>query len=117
MTLIINGQMRTLEALDAGSTVGDLLSLLAMQADRVALERNGEIVSRSAWPVTSLSEGDRLEIVHFVGGGTGEPSAGHSGAGKGEQPEEQEPERAHRVPEPGDTVHQDLALLDAAEPV
>jgi len=40
-----------------------------MKSDRVAVELNREIVPRDLWAVTSLHDGDRLEIVHFVGGG------------------------------------------------
>jgi len=40
-----------------------------MKADRVAIELNRGIVPREQWAETSLTEGDRLEIVHFVGGG------------------------------------------------
>ena len=40
-----------------------------MKGDRVAVELNREIVSRAQWAETSLKDGDRLEIVHFVGGG------------------------------------------------
>ena len=69
MQLIINGQAREFAVLGDGSTVADLVAALAMQADRVALERNGELVSRSSWSETAVSAGDRLEIVHFVGGG------------------------------------------------
>jgi sulfur carrier protein len=69
MQLIINGQTRELEALHEGSTVAELVATLAMQADRVALEQNGASVPRAVWPQTPLAAGDRLEIVHFVGGG------------------------------------------------
>jgi thiamine biosynthesis protein ThiS len=55
--------------LHEGSTVAELVATLAMQADRVALEQNGAIVPRAVWPQTPLAAGDRLEIVHFVGGG------------------------------------------------
>jgi thiamine biosynthesis protein ThiS len=41
-----------------------------MKPDRVAIELNREIVPRDQWPQTPLHEGDRLEIVQFVGGGT-----------------------------------------------
>ena len=71
MRLILNGQTRELEELNEADTIADLIKTLAMQADRVALEHNGEIVSRENWKETSLSSGDRIEIVHFVGGGTG----------------------------------------------
>ena len=40
-----------------------------MKADRVAVELNRDIVPRDRWAETALNEGDRLEIVHFVGGG------------------------------------------------
>ena len=42
-----------------------------MQSDRVAIELTRDIVSREKWPQTQLRDGDRLEIVHFVGGGSG----------------------------------------------
>jgi thiamine biosynthesis protein ThiS len=41
-----------------------------MKPDRVAVELNREIVPRNLWPQTPLKNGDRLEIVHFVGGGS-----------------------------------------------
>ncbi len=69
MQLMINGQARAVEGIGEGSTVADLLAAFGMQADRVALERNGEIVSRESWAGTPVKDGDRLEIVHFVGGG------------------------------------------------
>ena len=50
-------------------TLADLVEKLGMKQDRVAVELNREIVPRSAWNETMLSDGDRLEIVHFVGGG------------------------------------------------
>ena len=70
MELIINGQARAFAELPEGSSIAALLAVLALQAERVALERNGEIVARDAWADTALSAGDRLEIVHFVGGGS-----------------------------------------------
>jgi sulfur carrier protein len=71
MQLVINGQDREVAALKEGSAVSDLLAVLQLKGDRVALERNGEIVSRAAWGETRLSDGDKIEIVHFVGGGRG----------------------------------------------
>ena len=47
-----------------------------MKADRVAVELNRSIVARDQWSQTHLAEGDRLEIVHFVGGGTAAPARG-----------------------------------------
>ena len=66
MQLIINGQPQTVQE---GLSLSDLIAQLNMKAERVAVERNGVIVSRNDWPQTALQNGDRLEIVHFVGGG------------------------------------------------
>lgn len=69
MEIVVNGQAREV-ALDAQSaTLEALVQLLAMKADRIAIERNGEIVRRTDWASTPLHAGDRLEIVQFVGGG------------------------------------------------
>lgn len=70
MKLLINGQPREFPDLTAGATVQDLLNALALKADRIAVEHNGAIVSRTAWPVTPIGEDDKFEIVHFVGGGS-----------------------------------------------
>jgi len=43
---------------------------LGMKADRVAVELNRDIVPRDRWAETRLTDGDRLEVVHFVGGGS-----------------------------------------------
>jgi thiamine biosynthesis protein ThiS len=47
-----------------------VIATLGLKSDRIAVEHNGEIVSRTAWGQTQVADGDRLEIVHFVGGGT-----------------------------------------------
>jgi len=66
MRLVINGK----EQAFAGSlSLTELIDQLGMKGDRVAVELNREIVSRNRWPETWLKDGDRLEIVHFVGGG------------------------------------------------
>jgi thiamine biosynthesis protein ThiS len=67
MNLTINGENRVLEKAE---TLSVLVEQLGMKQDRVAIELNREIVSRDQWPETALKEGDRLEIVHFVGGGS-----------------------------------------------
>lgn len=66
MTLEINGETRNFPG---GLTLSGLVEQLGMKTDRVAIELNLEIVPRSAWDSTHLKNGDRLEIVHFVGGG------------------------------------------------
>jgi len=66
MKLQINGETHEF---DSPLTLATLLQKLEMKADRVAVELNRSIVPREGWAATSLAEGDRLEIVHFVGGG------------------------------------------------
>lgn len=66
MKLVINGE--THEFSDSLSVAG-LLEVLQLDPRKVALERNLEIISKSAYPHTQLSEGDQLEIIHFIGGG------------------------------------------------
>ncbi len=68
MKIEINGEPRNF---DGPLTLAGLVEALGMKLDRVAVELNREIVSREQWSQTQLSEGDRLEIVHFVGGGSG----------------------------------------------
>ena len=51
------------------STVTDLVGELRLAAERVAIEFNRSILPRAVWSETILRAGDRLEIVHFVGGG------------------------------------------------
>lgn len=62
----VNGEKREVVA---ATTVAGLLEQLGLDPTRVAVERNLEIVSRARHGETVLSEGDSLEIVHFVGGG------------------------------------------------
>ena len=66
MKLYVNGDPREFAA---GLTLAALIEQLGMKSDRVAVELNWEIVPRESWPETRLNDGDRLEIVHFVGGG------------------------------------------------
>lgn len=63
--LVINGAEREV----AVTTLAALIEQLGMKSDRVAVELNRQIVSRDRWTETRLAPGDRLEIVHFVGGG------------------------------------------------
>jgi thiamine biosynthesis protein ThiS len=66
MRLFINGDEKSFAD---SLSLAELIEQLGMKGDRVAVELNREIVSRSQWPETTLEDGDRLEIVHFVGGG------------------------------------------------
>ena len=69
MYLVLNGQSREFPRLAPPAHLQDLIVDLGLKGDRVAIEHNGTIVSRGEWASTDLSDGDRLEIVHFVGGG------------------------------------------------
>lgn len=70
MKLLINGKEQSFPELDSASSLTNLIDHLKLTGDRIAVEHNGEIVSRSDWPSCTLAEGDKLEIVHFVGGGS-----------------------------------------------
>jgi len=63
----LNGELREVPG---GLNLAALLEWLKLPADRVAVERNLEIVPRSQWGETIIRASDRLEVVHFVGGGS-----------------------------------------------
>ncbi len=65
MSITINGEPRSV----AAGTIADLVAALGLPIAKVAVERNREIVPRSTLGAVMLSDGDELEIVHFVGGG------------------------------------------------
>ena len=67
MTLSINGQDH--HDLPTGMSVEALLEHLGLPQKKVAVERNREIVPKSTFGEAVLAEGDRLEIIHFIGGG------------------------------------------------
>ena len=69
MKLHVNGDERSFDKISPSFTLSALIEALGMKADRVAVELNRDIVPRDRWAATTLNEGDRLEIVHFVGGG------------------------------------------------
>lgn len=66
MELFINGEARRF---DSACTVAAVIVQLSLGGKRLAVERNGEIVPRSRYAETPLQAGDRLEIVHAIGGG------------------------------------------------
>jgi thiamine biosynthesis protein ThiS len=72
LEVTLNGQTRNFAALEPGAGLDAVVVELALAGDRVAVELNGEIVSRSQWPETKINNGDKLEVVHFVGGGKSE---------------------------------------------
>jgi sulfur carrier protein len=66
MTVTINGERREIPD---GLNVIALLEHLGMRRERVAIERNLDILPRARWQETRVEPNDRFEIVHFVGGG------------------------------------------------
>ena len=74
LTLVLNGQSRSFD-LPEPASVENVVDSLGLKGDRIAVEFNGEIVPRASWGATLLREGDRLEMVHFVGGGSWERPA------------------------------------------
>jgi thiamine biosynthesis protein ThiS len=66
MRLVVNGEERQVEP---STTVKQLLTSLGLGDTLVAVERNEEVVPRARHESTALEEGDRVEVVHFVGGG------------------------------------------------
>lgn len=68
--LIVNGVPRTLDGLASPSTLTTVIERLELRPNRVAVELNSEIAPRTQWPELAIKDGDRVEIVHFVGGGS-----------------------------------------------
>ena len=66
MDILLNGQTRTLAT---GATIANLLEAEGLAGRRVAVEVNGEIVPRGVHATHALAEGDRVEVVHALGGG------------------------------------------------
>jgi thiamine biosynthesis protein ThiS len=67
MKIFLNGEPKEI----AGDlSVAGLIAELELPPERLAIEINRRIIRRADWPSTTLIEGDKVEIVHFVGGGT-----------------------------------------------
>ena len=66
MFVEINGEARDVPD---SITLAELVHHLALAPERLAIELNRQVVRRVNWPETTLKQGDRVEIVHFVGGG------------------------------------------------
>jgi sulfur carrier protein len=66
MKIIVNGEAKEVPA---GFKLDELLERFEMPRQRIAVELNKSVVRRAEWPSVSLNEGDRIEVVHFVGGG------------------------------------------------
>ena len=79
MEIQLNGEILNVRA---RSTLADLVRELALAPARVAIELNQMVVRRADWAETVLNEGDRIEIVHFVGGGCEAAENSGSNAGR-----------------------------------
>ena len=66
ITLIINGESRSIPAV---SNLLELIQHLEIGEERIAVELNNNIIRRKDWPMAPVLDGDRVEIVQFVGGG------------------------------------------------
>jgi thiazole synthase len=66
ITLVINGDEKRVEE---GQTLASLLESMEIVPNKVAVERNREIVPKSTYNDVMIENGDQLEIVHFIGGG------------------------------------------------
>jgi thiamine biosynthesis protein ThiS len=69
LRVYLNGESKDLEQ---SSTLLDLVNELNLPSPRIAIELNRNVVRRRDWESTTLNEDDRIEIVHFVGGGAAE---------------------------------------------
>jgi thiamine biosynthesis protein ThiS len=66
MRIVLNGREQDIES---GATIADLIAVSGLHGKRVAIEVNREIVPRSAFDARVLAAGDRVEVVHAIGGG------------------------------------------------
>lgn len=69
LVLTLNGRERAIEGVVSPAVLSDVLTALALRPDRIAVELNGELAPRTGWAEQKIVSGDRLEVVHFVGGG------------------------------------------------
>jgi len=65
-SILLNGEAR--EILKEINLV-QLLNIFSLPKQRVAIEMNGTVVRRADWPETTINDGDKIEVVYFVGGG------------------------------------------------
>lgn len=66
MSITLNGELR---GVPSDSTIATLIDFLSLPEQRIAVEHNNKVVRRADWPVTNVNQSDRIEVVHFVGGG------------------------------------------------
>jgi thiamine biosynthesis protein ThiS len=68
LNIQLNGEQKEVAG---GIAITALISELGLKPERLAVEVNRRLIRRADWPSTTLAEGDKVEIVHFVGGGAG----------------------------------------------
>lgn len=66
MQIVINGEKRDV---DDGLNLADMVERLKLSSERVAIELNFNVIRKKDWTHTKLTDGDKLEVIHFVGGG------------------------------------------------
>lgn len=66
INILLNGETR---AAPSEIDLGHLLELFSLPKQRIAIELNKTVIRRTDWPQTIVNDGDRIEVVHFVGGG------------------------------------------------
>jgi thiamine biosynthesis protein ThiS len=66
MRVVVNGENR--EVVEVGNLV-ELLKEMELPTERIAVELNKEVVRKKNWTETKINDGDKIEIIHFVGGG------------------------------------------------
>lgn len=66
MKILINGETKELSS---ELNLSELLKHFSLPSERVAIELNKEVVRKKDWELVKIAEGDKLEVIHFVGGG------------------------------------------------
>lgn len=66
MTILVNGETKEIQK---EVNLGELLELLALPSERIAIELNREVVRKKDWANIAVKDADKIEVVHFVGGG------------------------------------------------
>ncbi len=66
MNITLNGEIKEI---NQPINLADLLEHFALPAERVAIELNKQVVRKKDWTATQINEADRIEVIHFVGGG------------------------------------------------
>ena len=75
MRIQVNGEPREV---DENLSLPELIASLSLKPEQIAVELNQKVIRRLEWPRTTLRDDDKIEIVHFVGGGGGWTAAGRS---------------------------------------